>query len=73
MDASVGLAQGLDDLQGVQQLVGALDPQQVLPAQTLASLRTDRTHMRQDAYLYAVIHVHVFDWCAKWVRTSTPH
>ena len=44
MDASVGLAQGLDDLQGVQQLVGALDPQQVLPAQTLASLRTDREH-----------------------------
>ena len=38
VDAPVGLAQGLDDLQGVQQLVGALDPQQVLPAQTLSTL-----------------------------------
>lgn len=38
MDAAVGFAQSLDDLQSVQQLVGAFNPQQLLPAQTLPVL-----------------------------------
>lgn len=38
VDAAVGFAQSLDDLQSVQQLVGAFNPQQLLPAQTLPVL-----------------------------------
>lgn len=40
VDAAVGFAQSLDDLQSVQQLVGAFNPQQLLPAQTLPVLYT---------------------------------
>lgn len=40
VDAAVGFAQSLDDLQSVQQLVGAFNPQQLLPAQTLPVLHT---------------------------------
>lgn len=38
VDASVGFPQSLDDLQGVEQLVRTFDPQQFLPAETLAIL-----------------------------------
>ena len=44
VDASVGLAQRLDDLQGVQQFVGTPDPQQVLPGQSLPTLK--HTHRK---------------------------
>lgn len=40
MDASVGFAQSLDNLQGVEQLVRTFDPQQLLPAKTLTILET---------------------------------
>ena len=43
VDASVGFAQSFDDLQSVQQLVWTLNPQQLLPAQTLPVLHT-HTH-----------------------------
>lgn len=38
MDASVGFAQSFDDLQSIQKLVGAFDPQQFLPAEAITSL-----------------------------------
>lgn len=45
VDAAVGFAQSLDDLQSVQQLVGAFNPQQLLPAQTLPVLQIGRAHV----------------------------
>ena len=42
VDAAVGFAQSFDDLQSVQQLVGAFNPQQLLPAQTLPVLHTNK-------------------------------
>lgn len=42
MDTSVGFSQSLDDLQSVEQLVRTFDPQQLLPAKTLAILHTKK-------------------------------
>lgn len=39
VDASVGFAQSLDDLQSIQKLVGTFNPQQFLPAEAVSSLR----------------------------------
>lgn len=50
VDATVGFPQSLDDLQGVEQLVRTFDPQQFLPAETLAILHKKKpTHSYKHA------------------------
>lgn len=52
VDASVGFAQSFDDLQSVEQLVGAPDPQQVLPAESVSRLHQQNGRVQ---FMYSVI------------------
>ena len=73
VDASVGFSQSLDDLQSVEQLVGAFDPQELLPAQTLPILHrnthsvhlcpTDTTYSNLNVWLHCLFPLHELNFC----------
>lgn len=49
MDASVGLAQSFDDLQRIQKLMGAFNPQQLFPAEAIARLTKRKQEVSANA------------------------